>query len=109
MKTTNKDTTDLSEYYYSKEKILDSIRYIVQKKHKETEIFVNDKSGNPVKYFKILAGGDTISNYLLQYQYDKYGNWVKKLETTLKKERFAFSGNDDPYSLVVREIKYSDK
>jgi len=104
-----KDTTDRYQYYYSKELLLDSIRYIVERKYAKKEIFVNNEHGDVVKFFEITSGGDTISTRVMQYEYDKYGNWIKQIEKSVEKNNYTNAPNNNPYSLVVRNIKYSDK
>jgi hypothetical protein len=110
LKTEVLDSNGKSEerLYYSQGDSPDSILFLNRGKVLEKEVYVNNKYGDPERYFQLM-GTDTVEHTVISYVYDSKGNWTKNKETSMN--RLAMPGilnSQDGKTVVVREreIKY---
>ena len=71
-------------FYYSTGDSPDSIESVQHFMVAERELFVNNKMGDPILYWRI-QGKDTLLRIAAEYKYDREGNWIWKRERMIEK------------------------
>jgi hypothetical protein len=98
-------------YYYSDKGFLDSAILSRTGEKQIKHYYLNNSHGNPV-YDEEVEGDEIVLQRWMKYEYDKTGNWVKRIDNTKEIKRFNSPSNTfnvekyPGYSLNIREIKY---
>jgi hypothetical protein len=95
-------------YYYSNKGFLDSIIVFDNDQLSGSKVYINNEHGDAVLYIKTGKNGIE-EKRRMKYQYDKQGNWIRKLEYIEIGDHITIAVPDQKfrgYSMAVREIKY---